>query len=350
MNDDRMLALENWSESALGHKPDELTAVAGDASFRRYFRARLGHQSWILMDAPPPREDSGRFVRLAAAFAAIGIHVPLIHTADNEQGFVLLEDLGDELLLGKLTADNVDPLYDAAMHELHIMQSWGGALRDQVPPYDQELLERELGIFREWLLEKRLGLSVDGTALNDLERVFGLLVDNALEQPRVLVHRDFHSRNLLVLPAIRPEGLPEDTELGVIDFQDAVYGPITYDLASLLRDCYVEWPPEQVDAWAQGYYQRLLESELLDEQAISAERFMRWFDLMGMQRHLKAAGIFCRLHLRDGRDAYLADIPRTLGYVVQVAARHDDLAEFGHWIEAEILPSFTPSNTEGTAA
>lgn len=266
------------------------------------------------------------FLAIARSWFAEGINVPEVFAEYLEQGFMLLSDFGDTLFSDVLDEANADVYYGRALGSLlQIMRSaepegW------PLPPYDAELLVREIRLFVDWLNGQLLGLEVGGEAGAALEQCFALLVDSALEQPQVPVHRDFHSRNLMVLNGGAP---------GIIDFQDAVRGPITYDLVSLLRDCYQRWPVEQVRGWAFGFAEQLRENGLLQADD---ECFMRWFDLMGVQRHLKASGIFARLWLRDGKRGYLADIPRTLNYIVEVARERAELAPLGDWIVEQMLP------------
>lgn len=322
---ERIKALESWLSSVIGIEQFALEPASGDASFRRYFRVKLPDgATFVAMDAPPEKEDCHPFVDLAEKLGALGVHVPTIHALDLAQGFLLLDDLGVELYLDVLDESSVDQLYADALSTLVVIQACGP--REGMPEYDEPMLRRELGIFPEWLLQQYLdiALSEDEQAL--LDSAFDRLVANALEQPRVCVHRDYHSRNLLLTDSHNP---------GVIDFQDAVLGPVTYDLVSLLRDCYIRWPRERVENWAMGYFKLAVQSGVL--QLEDESHFLRWFDLMGMQRHLKAAGIFARLNCRDDKPNYLQDIPRTLGYVVDVAKGYPELAEFGDWVEQRVL-------------
>lgn len=311
---DRNQSLRSWLSAVLGSESYELRPASSDASFRRYWRVSQDASTWIAMDAPPPVEDCGRYAELARRFRAIGLNTPEIHAEERDQGFLLISDLGDRLYLGELNDGTADRLYGDALGALATIQACGPV--DGLPLYDEAFLRRELGLFREWLLEAQLGLRLDATEEATLERAHAALIANALEQPRVCVHRDYHSRNLMVTEVGNP---------GVLDFQDAVVGPVTYDLVSLLRDCYIAWPVERVRDWALGYLQLAVQSGILS--AMEPERFLRWFDLMGMQRHLKACGIFARLNIRDGKPQYLADIPRTLGYVIEVAESHPEFSE-----------------------
>ncbi|MDZ7829315.1 MAG: phosphotransferase [Halofilum sp. (in: g-proteobacteria)] len=287
--------------------------ASSDASFRRYFRVATPDGPVILMDAPPEFEDSHPFVDIDQRLRDAGVNVPRILAADLEQGFLLLSDLGDDIYLGQLDADNADALYGDALTALVAMQAHGDCRG--LPPYDAALLHREMALFPDWLLERHLGLDLRD-ARPALSATFERLAASALEQPRVFVHRDYHSRNLMHTARDNP---------GILDFQDAVAGPVTYDLVSLLRDCYVAWPDERVDDWIE-HYLRLAGDAGIDTG--DAARFRRWFDLMGVQRHLKASGIFARLYHRDGKAGYLPDIPRTWGYI---------RARFGQYEELEPL-------------
>lgn len=324
--DTRYHLLLDWLRTDLGCTVDALLPASADASFRRYFRIHLGDQTGIVMDAPPPRENVRPFVAVAELLRKAGVRTPEVRAVDAQRGFVLLSDFGDRSYLDALRDDSVDTLYGAALETLWTLQR-GVPADAGLPGYDARLLRTELDIFREWFLGARLGLELSAEESARLEDAWRTLVDSALEQPRVCVHRDFHSRNLMVIESDQP---------GVLDFQDAVMGPITYDLASLLRDCYVAWPKERVRGWMEAYRDRLRAGGLLE--ARQAERFRRWFDLMGMQRHLKAVGIFSRLHGRDGKPGYLKDIPRTLGYVAEVGADYPELAPFMRFLERRVWP------------
>ncbi len=322
----RLNALKEWL-TGLGRLGEfSIEPASGDASFRRYFRVTpVDGGSLIAMDAPPDKEDSRPFVHVAEAFIQFGIHVPRIHAMDLEQGFLLLSDLGSTHFLDVLDEQTVERHYGDALGALASIQACGPC--GDLPPYDRDMLTQEMELFREWLLQKHLGVALTQQQQDMLDKVFDLLVENALEQPRVCVHRDYHSRNLLVA----------EPNPGVLDFQDAVCGPVTYDLASLLRDCYIAWPREWVKDWVWGYFQLALHSGIVKQE--HEEKFMRWFDLMGAQRHLKAAGIFARLNSRDGKSGYLKDIPRTLGYIVEIAPDYPELQELVELIEKRVLPA-----------
>lgn len=303
--------------------PWHLQPICGDASFRRYFRLTNGPQSWIAVDAPPDKESCLTFVTLAKGWRLMGVPVPEVFHLDALQGFMLLEDFGDQDLLSQLQQGAPDPLYQQALDTLRVIQRCPAA---GLPVYDEVLLRAEMHLFIEWFLGQLLQQEIANWQPH-LDRLMTTLVANALQQPTVTVHRDYHSRNLMVCTG----------HLGVIDFQDAVQGPLTYDLVSLLRDCYITWPATQVAAWRAGFYQQLVAAGQLDE-GVSLAQFARWFDLMGMQRHLKAIGIFARLHLRDNKSRYLQDIPRTLDYLLTVAQAYPEFATFAALLEQQVVP------------
>ena len=282
------------------------------------------------MDAPPGQEDCRPFIKVAGYLDAMQLSAPRVLEADLEQGFLLLTDLGRELYLDVLESKSelTEPLYTDAIDALLTMQRRGVDYQSELPPYDETLLRFELSLFRDWLCGTHLELSFSDADESEWQACCDLLVASALQQPQVFVHRDYHSRNLMVLGEDNP---------GIIDFQDAVEGPITYDLVSLLKDCYITWPPERVRAWAMQFYGQLAGDT---RELISDERFIRYFELMGVQRHLKAAGIFCRLNYRDGKAGYLDDIPRTLDYVVAVASRYPELRFLMKLISERVLPAW----------
>ncbi|HHM06188.1 MAG TPA: aminoglycoside phosphotransferase [Gammaproteobacteria bacterium] len=325
--DPRRALIEHWLRDDLGLAVARLEPASADASFRRYFRVRHGRHSHIVMDAPPAREDSRSFIAVARAFAALGLRVPTVHAADLERGLLLLDDLGSEVYLQVLHEDNADALYgDAQSALIRLLGADPGALA--LPPFDRSLLLGEMALFRDWLLGRHLRLSLAPEQEQELKGCFDFLAGQALLQPQVWVHRDYHSRNLMRLPRRNP---------GILDFQDAVVGPVTYDLVSLLRDCYIRWPRQRVKDWVAVYLRRAQGEGYLRE--VAAPQFQRWFDLMGVQRHLKAAGIFARLYHRDGKPGYLADIPRTVGYIVEVADDHPPLRPLGKLLRRQVLPA-----------
>jgi aminoglycoside/choline kinase family phosphotransferase len=324
---ERLEALKHWLETELTFSEYTLTPASSDASFRRYFRVVHDGNSLIVMDAPPDREDSRPFVTVAKLLFDAGLNVPEVIDQDLEQGYLLLGDLGSTLYLDELGDDSVERLYGDALGALAAIQACDPG-PGVLPDYDRTLLMNEMGLFHDWLVGTHLGITPDAAQSGMLDAVFKLLADSARAQPQVLVHRDYHSRNLMVTGCNNP---------GILDFQDAVIGPVTYDLVSLLRDCYIEWPRNRVEDWALGYQELALQSGILREEHEDPRQFLRWFDLMGVQRHLKAAGIFARLNHRDGKPGYLDDIPRTLGYVVEVSGRYPELAGLGEFVEMHVL-------------
>ncbi len=304
--------------------------ASADASFRRYFRIVHKRGSHIAMDSPPEKEALGRFIALARRLRNSGLKAPRVLAADTDSGFALLSDLGRHTYLDILNSEpaRADALYGDAIHRLVTLQ-----LRvdpADLPAYDEALLRTELGIFDEWLLDHHLGLTLSSDERSILNEAFDRLVLSALEQPTVCVHRDYHSRNLMVGNAGDP---------GVLDFQDAVRGPITYDLVSLLRDCYHVLPTEALERYRQWYLD-LAGQTALAKRLPEPAQFARWFDRMGAQRHLKAAGIFARLKHRDGKDGYLGDVPRTLSYVTTLA--DPELAGLAEWIARRVVPALPP--------
>ena len=320
---ERIHALTHWLESELGWKNPQFTAASADASFRRYFRIYKDNSSYIIMDAPPEKEDCRPFVQVTELMSGLGLHVPKIIEKSLENGFLLLSDLGDDLYLNDLDEQNADQLYGDAMAALVLLQVCEPHTAG-LPAYDQSLLQREMSLFTDWLLATHLQWSLDEEVSKGLQDIFQLLVQNALQQPQVCVHRDYHSRNLMVCADHNP---------GILDYQDAVIGPVTYDLVSLLKDCYVSWPRARVQDWALGYRELAIQSGILDKTHVDEAQFMRWFDWMGVQRHLKASGIFARLNHRDGKSDYLKDIPRTLGYISEVCGTYPQLDPLGEIVE-----------------
>ncbi|MFM8331941.1 MAG: aminoglycoside phosphotransferase family protein [Candidatus Methylumidiphilus sp.] len=315
--DARLTALADWLTLDLNLPLDSLRPASSDASFRRYFRATVGEDSFIIMDAPPAHEDVRPFIKIAGLLREAGVQAPKIHAQDAEQGFLLLCDFGNRPYLDSLNAATADALYGDALDSLARIKRGVDIRGSGLPQYDEALLRREMDLCPEWYLSGLLQREPAAAEQAVLAKTWRVLIDSALEQPQVCVHRDYHSRNLMITDADNP---------GVLDFQDAVVGPATYDLVSLLRDCYIAWPQARVEGWVRGYHRRLLDDGLVAETDL--ERFLRWFDLMGLQRHIKVLGIFSRLHLRDGKPGYLGDIPRTLNYVVEACGRHSEMADF----------------------
>ena len=333
----RAADLEQWFIALMprldtGALQGSLRPVSGDASFRRYFRGVTADGTWILVDAPPERENSKPFVAVAALLAAGGVAVPKVLAADIDRGFMCLEDFGDTVLWTPLDAARRDPttvpsantLYQLAFDELLRIQRCAA---NTLAPYDDALLLREMRLFSEWFCGGLMQHTLSGGEQAMLEDVYAFLSHAAQQQPQVFVHRDYHSRNLMYRPGQCP---------GVIDFQDAVRGAVTYDLVSLLKDCYIEWPRAQVNAWVLDYAAQAQRAGILGD--VQASEFLRAFDLMGAQRHIKVLGIFSRLWLRDGKRGYLRDIPLTMRYLVSVLPEHPQLAAFARWLEQQILP------------
>jgi aminoglycoside/choline kinase family phosphotransferase len=335
-DDPRLIKLRTWLRDELRFGEFELTAASADASFRRYFRVtRQDGASLIVMDAPPEKEDVGPYLRVAAMLNEIGVHAPRVLERNAAEGFLLLSDLGSTTYLTALDDRNrADALYGDAIAALVEIQVRGTQHAARLPPYDAKLLRFEMSLFPDWLLDRHLGITLDAAEAGVLARTMDLLTEAALAQPGVFVHRDYHSRNLMVCPGANP---------GILDFQDAVHGPITYDLVSLLRDCYIAWPTERVRGWL-AEYRRRAGGRGLDVAADEA-RFAAWFDLMCVQRHLKTSGIFCRLWHRDGKPGYLDDIPRTLGYVREAATRHAELAGLVALLDRRVLPRLAAQRT-----
>lgn len=320
----------------------ELDVVSGDASFRRYFRlsakaSAVHPPSWIVVDAPPDKEDNPRFVRIAQGWHAAGVPVPDVLAFDQARGFLLLADFGDTLLLSKLREQPPEAWYALAMQELILLQQV--ACEHALPDYDEHLLRTEMDLFANWLLQAHLGLVLTRSQQQVLQDACDWLVNDCLAQPQVTVHRDYHSRNLMW----REDCL----RLGIIDFQDAVRGPVTYDLLSLLRDAYIAWPAEAVQRWVLAFYRQLSERGQVVGLG-DAQRFWRQFNSMGIQRHLKVAGIFARLYHRDGKAGYLDDIPQTLRYLrMELHTLRDVpcLAALLALLETTVLPAYLSQPT-----
>ena len=309
---DRTTQLNHWLNQ-LGYRDYRLSPASEDASFRSYLRLETATESLIVMDAPPEKEPCDQFVSVAHKLRDAGLSAPEIIAQNIDEGFLVLTDFGGSDYLSQLNPENEGSLYGDALAALLQMQTRIDAA--DLPLYDEVLLNREMDLFHDWFLGKLLGISLDPGQQEIWRSIKQALVENALVQPQVFVHRDYHSRNLMKLETGNP---------GILDFQDAVKGPLTYDLVSLLRDCYIDWPPIRVDQLALDYYEFARVNDLVEVKAV---QFMRWFNLMGIQRHLKAIGIFSRLKIRDGKSGYLKDIPRTLEYLRQVSA--DEMSMVG---------------------
>ena len=340
----RQQQLTEWLHSLFPNERFVIAPASADASFRRYFRVTFDNRSLIVMDAPPQHEDCRPFLHVAKLFEDAGTHVPHVFSQDLEQGFLLLSDLGNTTYLQALAPDNARQLYDAATDALIKIQL--ASRENELPPYDEALLLREMRLFPEWYIAKHLGVTLSDAQNAKLETVFARIVANNLAQPKVYVHRDYHSRNLMVVdptrwgearwcgkidqtatPAKGPlreeHGVAVQPNPGIIDFQDAVYGPITYDLASLFKDAYIHWEEALVIDWLVRYWEKARNAGLPVHQDFS--EFYRDYEWMGVQRHLKVMGIFARLHHRDGKDGYLKDLPLVMAYLRAACVRYIDL-------------------------
>ncbi|MGA8258746.1 MAG: phosphotransferase [Arenicellales bacterium] len=321
--DERLGILSRWIERILG-APVCVRPASTDASFRRYFRvSHRGTDTYIVMDAPPEHESVEVFARVAGHFKELGLNVPLVFALDKTAGLALLSDLGTRTYLDEIDGENADRLYEAALNALHRLQTGSRDRLDTFEPYDRDKLMREMALFREWFVPCRTSNRLSTRDQGTIDGTFDTLVAAALEQPRVWVHRDFHSRNLMVTEVDNP---------GILDFQDAVSGPLTYDLVSLLRDCYISWPEERIDRWLRAYFDRIRDDPRLT--AVTFEQFVRWFDWMGVQRHVKVLGIFSRLFHRDGKANYLDDLPLVYKYVCEVCDRYSELRPFKRLLES----------------
>jgi len=309
---DRKSQLEIWLNQVLQDKPFTLSTASADASFRRYFRVHLQHETLIAMDAPPPQEDCTPFVKIAALMLDAGLNVPQVIAQDLENGFLLLSDLGDDTYLSQLNESNAQALYGAATDALVKLQL--ASKPDILPPYDEALLTREMNLFPDWYIAKHLGIALQANQDAALRASFDLLNKNILAQTQVYVHRDYHSRNLMITKENNP---------GVLDFQDAVFGAITYDLVSLLKDAYIQWDEEKIIDFSVRYWEKARKAKLSVPQDFS--EFYRDFEWMGAQRHIKILGIFARLNYRDGKAAYLKDMPLVLHYLRKVCERYVEL-------------------------
>jgi len=322
----RNLVVNDWLTEVFSQQAYQLVLLAGDASFRRYFRITANQQNYVLMDAPPEHENITSYIQLTTLFRAHQLLVPEIYAAHQSQGLLLLQDFGDDLLFRVLNANNVNSYYPQAMAMLHKLQTSVSIHDDRLLTGWPQLLAKELSLFSEWYLQKNLQIDLNSQDQRIVDELCALLIHSAVEQPQVCVHRDFHSRNLLWV----------NNQLGMIDFQDACVGSITYDLVSLLKVCYIDWPRGQVEMWVEQFQHQAVESGYLT--TANTQIFMRWFDLMGLQRHLKVLGIFSRLYLRDHKQAYLADMPRVIQYVQDVCQRYPELTLFDQLVKNKVLP------------
>jgi aminoglycoside/choline kinase family phosphotransferase len=338
-SDSRLASLTQWVLGDLGFAGATIAPASADASFRRYFRVTQGADSYIVMDAPPDKEDSGPFLQVARILGSMNLNAPMILARDMQRGFLLLSDLGSRQYLDALSLDGAaDELYADALKALCIMQTAAPAVSRGLPRYDHAMLLREMELLPEWFLTRHLGLTLTARERAMLKELFESLTQAAVSQPACFVHRDYHSRNLLVTAENNP---------GILDFQDAVWGPVTYDLASLLKDCYIAWPPARVRQWVLGYRESLLEAGFkLDADGA---QFLRWFDLVGLQRHIKVLGIFARLFYRDGKSQYLKDLPRVLAYTRAAASMYPESAALAEFIVSRIDPEFQAAQQSALA-
>ncbi|MBM2854083.1 MAG: hypothetical protein HW417_1011 [Steroidobacteraceae bacterium] len=328
--DSRLQRLELWLTGLPGPPVLRVTPASVDASFRRYFRVHRDGDTQIAMDAPPQLESIDSWLRAARLLAATGVNVPGILAVDADQGFVLISDLGSLQYLEALTRGaDPEPLYADAIDAMLRLQARGTAAAHDLPCYDRGLLRREMELFPEWFINRHLGLEPGPDDRRAIDGAFEWLCEEALSQPVVLVHRDYHSRNLMVCAGSNP---------GIIDFQDAVRGPITYDLVSLLKDCYIVWPRARLLSWLDRYREGAARLGL--DAGRDREEFLRWFDRMGLQRHIKVLGIFARLWYRDGKPGFLADLPRVLDYTLAVTAAEPALAPLDDFLRRLVVPAF----------
>ncbi|HEV2228528.1 MAG TPA: phosphotransferase [Steroidobacteraceae bacterium] len=338
--DARLALIAEWLSRELRLPATRIEPASSDASFRRYFRVFTGGTTYVVMDAPPQHEDVRPYLKVSQLLESLGVHVPHVHETDAQRGLLLLEDLGTTPYLDRLKAgDDPEPLYRDALAALAAIQLHGGAASRELPPYDHAALERELALMPEWLLARHLALEPSAAERELIAAAFAFLIREGLAQPEVFVHRDYHSRNLMVMSGRNP---------GVIDFQDALRGPVGYDLVSLLKDCYIAWPRARVVGWVSGYRAQLAAAG--GAAGASEAEFLRWFDLIGVQRHIKVLGIFCRLWYRDGKAGYLADLPRVLAYVRETCGEYAELEPLGRFLEERVAAQLPRANARVLSA
>jgi aminoglycoside/choline kinase family phosphotransferase len=319
----RQQQLHLWINQNTYFECEALEIVSGDAGFRRYFRFTYRKQSIIAVDAPPKSENTDQYIAVAQSYREKGIKVPEIYAYDIAQGFYLQQDFGNRLFSDFLMVDSCDQLYPKALANIPIIQGCLATEKGPLPDHNGAFIDIELNLFTDWLLGKYLKLRLTVAEENMLKKVFDGVKKSCLVQPRVGMHRDYHSRNLMLL---------EDDEIGVIDFQDAVVGPITYDAVSLLRDSYQDWPKVKVLQWLQDWHAEYYAQYPWGE-------FKMWFDCVGMQRHIKIAGIFARLYIRDNKPSFLSDIPHTLDYLIDEASQYPEYSEFARFVRERVLPN-----------
>lgn len=316
-------ALEDWLLNTIKLKDFSLRPLAGDASFRRYYRLHCADSSMIIMDAPPEKEALESFIFVAEVLNQAQIHTPEIIAKNYEQGFLLLSDFGDQLLLNLLNDNTVNQYYLDSMNILLQMQN--SISEPKLPAFDKAFMVHEMNLCSEWFLNQYLKLELTAAEHGLIDKTVVLLAQEVAQQPLTFIHRDYHSRNLML---IDQEGSPA---LGIIDFQDAMIGPVTYDLVSLLKDCYIAWPRERILEWLAYFHSK---SPLVNHYSLA--QFIRAFDFCGLQRHLKVLGVFCRLHLRDNKSGYLGDLPLTLKYVLECSEIYEELHPFYDFLQKRV--------------
>lgn len=323
----RQNALNEWLSAQLNHEPFTLSPLAGDASFRRYFRLLTSKGTKIVMDAPPDKEAIAPFIRIHQLLKTADVFTPTIHAASLEQGFAILDDLGDQLFLSQITPVHKDSLYSKAIQTLIQIQQ---CPYESLPVFNKEHMLNEMSLFHEWFLSAYLKLTLTPAETLQLNEMMHLIAERIAQQPQVFIHRDYHSRNLMIV----------NSQLAVIDFQDAMKGPLTYDLASLLKDCYIKLPEPAYEQYVNLFYQQQPMAQIW-----SLEGFKHEVDYCGLQRHLKVLGIFCRLYLRDHKSNYLNDLPLTMDYTITCLKRHNELKPLLTFMEERVLPAFMETCT-----
>lgn len=323
--DQRFEKMQNWLAGLTEltqQSYSQPVPASSDASFRRYFRIQSDDKSLIIMDAPPENESCDAFIAVSKQLNSIGLNVPIVLAQDLKQGFLLLTDLGTQTYLSVLNENNAEKLYASALESLVTLQVKGKILANDLPLYSPKLLTQEMALFDDWLGQKHLNMGMNKLETIAWQELQSILVKSALAQPQVYVHRDYHSRNLMYTEQNNP---------GILDYQDALKGALTYDAVSMLKDCYITWDEQQVTEWLRQYFLMLCEVKIVSKHEWAG--FQKSFDLMGMQRHLKASGIFARLYHRDGKENYLNDIPATLDYLAKASAKYKESHFLINWIE-----------------
>lgn len=338
--DERLALIHEWLARDVGLEVRGIEPASSDASFRRYVRVYHPGGTYIVMDAPPDRENVRPYLKVSALLESLRVHVPHVHESDPERGLLLLEDLGSVHYLGRLEAGgDAEALYGDALDTLADIQARGEEAASALAPYDREPLLREMALMPEWFCGRHLELALTREEREIIAHAFEWLIGEALAQPQVFVHRDYHSRNLMVVERHNP---------GVIDFQDALRGPIGYDPVSLLKDCYIAWPRARIEQWVSEHRVKLAARGF--NACTSDRELLHWVDVVGVQRHLKVLGIFARLWYRDGKPGYLRDLPLTLRYVIEACAQQPQLAELGRFLERRAAPELARANARAAAA